>query len=133
MRLERGYTSFTRAAHPTLGCPAWFAAATLVGAQSQIEWDGERYAIDREPPESSQRFPPYQTHRLSDYEALRTHFDKCCRVCSLDVVLGSRQFRIEKDIQLSDLALTNDDNIEPGVLGRLAFRARAPCNNSPVV
>jgi hypothetical protein len=34
-----------------------------------------------------------------------------------------RQFRIEKDVQHSDLVLTNDDNIEPGVLRRLAFRA----------
>ena len=51
----------------------------------------------------------------------------------VDVVLGRGQFRIEKDVQLSNLARTNNDNIEPGVFGRLAFRARAPSKNSPVV
>jgi hypothetical protein len=36
-------------------------------------------------------------------------------------------------VQRSDLALENNDNIQPGVLGRLAFRARAPSDDSPVV
>jgi hypothetical protein len=44
-----------------------------------------------------------------------------------------RQFRIEKDVQHSDLVLTNDDNIEPGVLRRLAFRTGAPRKDSAVV
>jgi hypothetical protein len=44
-----------------------------------------------------------------------------------------REFRIEKDVERRNLAVADDDNIEPGVLGRLAFRARAPCKNPPVV
>src|ERR1700730_9192387 len=49
---------------------------------------------------------------------------------------GERQlckFGIEKDIERSDLAIANNDDIQSGVVRGLAFRARAPCQNSPVV
>ena len=49
------------------------------------------------------------------------------------MVLLGRQFRIEKDVQRSDLVLTNDDDIQPGVFGRLAFRTGAPRRDSGVV
>ena len=43
------------------------------------------------------------------------------------------KFGIEKDVERSDLAVANNDDIQSGVVWGLAFRARAPCQNSPVM
>ena len=43
------------------------------------------------------------------------------------------KYGIEKDVERSDLAVANNDDIQSGVVWGLAFRARAPCQNSPVI
>jgi hypothetical protein len=43
------------------------------------------------------------------------------------------KFGIEKDVERRDLAIANNDDIQSAVVWGLAFRARAPCQNPPVV
>jgi hypothetical protein len=43
------------------------------------------------------------------------------------------KFGIEKDIERSNLAIANNDDIQTDVVWGLAFRARAPRQNSPIM
>jgi hypothetical protein len=43
------------------------------------------------------------------------------------------KFGIEKDVKRGDLAIANNGDIQSGIVRGRAFRARAPCQNSPVM